>query len=84
MAAKTDNKEKSDNNLNKNIAFNELLFYIVNKIQIIDKSVIQKNCLSHYEPSFISETKELLLGDAAKVGEVKGDKKKAKKFRNQT
>ena len=58
----------------KTIVLNDLLFFVINKIDIINNALIIERCVEYYSCSLITESKDLILGDSSKLFETKEKK----------
>ncbi|ESN91595.1 hypothetical protein HELRODRAFT_165648 [Helobdella robusta] len=67
------------NSVDRNIVFNDLLFYIINKIDIFD-NILYEKCFEFYVAAFISESKELIATELGKHVEIK--EKKTRKLQS--
>jgi len=65
---------KNLNVLDNTTVINDLLFFIINKFEILNNVTCVDKCVEYYSANLISESKDLILGDTARFLEQKEKK----------
>ena len=74
---------KNLNVLDNTTVINDLLFFIINKFEILNNVTCVDKCVEYYSANLISESKDLILGDTARFLEQKDKKQENCQVLNQ-